>query len=310
MDCERCGLYFEEKKHLIQHLRKKKECMPIFSDESRELIINKLSKIRNLNKTDFKCIHCNHYYKTSFNLKRHQTKCNSISSNIIQPNNAELMEKIKELTDKINSIIEKPYTQNIKNITNNIENIQNNTQNINITINSLNDTSGKQIQHILNSPFFKENLLEWVKSKDGLFKYIDYKFFNPEHPENQMIKPGDNKEHIDLHIYGKWKKYENDKASDIILTNVGVDFDSYFGVLKYENEEDYRKNKKAILKFKDNVIEPLEWGTDISEDEEIIYKGRIEKRGNELVYIDEDRENHIQNYSNLSNKLIQHIHSK
>ncbi len=300
MECERCGLYFEQKKVLIQHLKRKKECMPVFSEQNREDIIKSLT----IKIGDFKCTNCKKIYTTKFSLNRHEKNCNN-TNDISSKTNIELIKEIKELKEKINFLYNKPT--NITNIEN--HNTQNNTQNINITINSINDSSGKQIEHILDNPQFKENLLEWIKSKDGLLKYIDYKFFDPNHPENMMIKTGDSKEHIDLHIYGKWKKYENEKASDLILTNVGVDFDSFFGVLKYENEEDYRKNKKTILKFKDNIIEPLEWGTDLSEDEDnIIYKGRFEKENGEIIYIDEDKEDKQSKNKKLITKVINHIH--
>ena len=306
MECERCGLYFDKKNVLIQHLKKKSICMPIFSDKNRNDIIDELTN--KIEKT-FKCDNCNKLYATKYTLIRHQKSCNTLknTNTKISISNDELLNEIKKLGDQIKEL---KNVNNPINNTQNTYNTQNNTQNINITINNINDASGKQIEHILSSPFLKDNLLEWIKSKDGLFKYIDYKFFDPEHPENMMIKKGDSKEHIDLHIYGKWKKYENEEASDLILTNVGIDFESYFGVLKYENEEDYRQNKKAILKFKDNIIEPLEWGTDISDDENIVYKGHIEKINGQLYYIDDnENQNKIKN-NELLTKVTKHIHLK
>lgn len=299
MDCERCGLYFNQKSVLVQHLKKKSCCMPLFSDRERNKIINELTHREEKN---FKCDSCSKLYATKYTLIRHQKLCNGKISNK-DINIQEQLKKIQNTLEELNKKVNNP-------INNTFNNTQNNTQNINITINNLTDTSGKQIEHILNNPSLKDNFLEWVKSKDGLIKYIDYKFFDPNHPENMMIKKGDSTEHIDLHIYGKWKKYENEKASDLILTNVGVDFESYFGVLKCKNEEDYRKNKKAILKFRDNIVEPLEWGTDISEDENIEYLGHVEKINGELWYIDEkEQQNKLKN-SDLKTKVIKHIHLK
>ena len=66
-----------------------------------------------------------------------------------------------------------------------------------------------------------------MKSKNGILDYILEKFNNKDHPENKMIKSGQNKESIELHVAGKWRKYDNNKGSDMILTNVGNDFDVY-----------------------------------------------------------------------------------
>jgi hypothetical protein len=54
--------------------------------------------------------------------------------------------------------------------------------------------------------------------------YINEKYYNSEHPENQMIRVGNNKESMELHIGGKWKEYENVRGSDMVLTNIGNDF--------------------------------------------------------------------------------------
>jgi uncharacterized C2H2 Zn-finger protein len=258
MNCERCGVVFDEKKFLIQHLKKKIECMPIFSEKSRLEIIADLNK-----KNGIPCIKCKKIYSNKYNLAKHKCKASLIPV-LENSKMEELQEQIKEMQKTLKILLDKPLNNIIidNSTTTNIENqnnTNNNTQNINITINSLDKDHSKQIKHIMENSALKDLILEWIVSKDGLLKYIDYKFFNPEHPENHMIKPGDTKEHIDLHIYGKWKKFENLMASDLILNNVGLDFESYFGILKYENEDDYKKNKKAILKFKDNIVDPLDW---------------------------------------------------
>ena len=62
------------------------------------------------------------------------------------------------------------------------------------------DTSSKPIEYLLNSENIKSKILNWVKSKKGLLEYIDEKFYNPEHPENMLIKKGTNDENIKLII--------------------------------------------------------------------------------------------------------------
>ena len=112
-----------------------------------------------------------------------------------------------------------------------------------------------------------------MKSKHGLLNYIDEKFYNKEHPENRMIKIGDDRDSIELHISGRWKRYENGRAIDYVLINIGNDFNIFMEILRDEendkpsfsasgrrpDEEDYEKNKKLIKVFQNNVMVPLEW---------------------------------------------------
>ena len=119
-----------------------------------------------------------------------------------------------------------------------------------------------------------------MKSKHGILNYIDEKFYNKEHPENRMIKIGDDRDSIELHISGRWKRYENGRAIDYVLCHIGNDFNIFMEILRDEendkpsfsasgrrpDEEDYEKNKKLIKVFQNNVMVPLEWGLEISED--------------------------------------------
>jgi hypothetical protein len=113
-----------------------------------------------------------------------------------------------------------------------------------------------------------------MKSKHGILNYIDEKFYNKEHPENRMIKIGDDRDSIELHISGRWKRYENGRAIDYVLFHIGNDFNIFMEILRDEesdkpsfsasgrrpDEEDYEKNKKLIKVFQNNVMVPLEWG--------------------------------------------------
>jgi hypothetical protein len=145
-----------------------------------------------------------------------------------------------------------------------------------------------------------------MKSKNGILDYIVEKFNNKDHPENKMIKSGDNKESIELHVAGKWRKYDNYKGSDMILTNVGNDFDVYLDILKEEFEE-YTKNKKLIKQFEKDVSKPLEWGTDISEDSNKLNEKQIIKNENgEYVYEDEEESRMKRN--KIKTNVIKQIH--
>jgi hypothetical protein len=295
--CERCGIDFEEKKRLVQHLKRKRWCIAIENDIDPNILLDALT-----HKEGITCVKCNKIYASKDSLRRH--KCSSItpentinelkntikvmkekfSKNATQNKLDEIQQKLIKLQDVVSNMGQNTQISNTL-IDNSI------TNNITVNINSLKSPSEQQIQYIINSEDFKQKLLKWITSKNGIFEYIDTKFYNPEHPENQMIKSSDNKQSIELHIYGMWKKYDNMKGSDLILTNVGNDFDIYIEVLKERNE--YNKHKKKILLFKDKIVDPLEWGTDISGDE---------NSDDSSVLFDKKEK--------IQNMLIKHIHQK
>ena len=295
--CERCGIDFEEKKRLVQHLKRKRWCIAIENDIDPNILLEALT-----HKEGITCVNCNKIYASKDSLRRH--KCSSVtpqntinelkhtikvmkekfSKNATQNKLDEIQQKLIKLQDVVSNMGQNTQISNTL-IDNSI------TNNITVNINSLKSPSEQQIQYIINSEDFKQKLLNWITSKNGIFEYIDTKFYNPEHPENQMIKSSDNKQSIELHVYGMWKKYDNMKGSDLILTNVGNDFDIYIEVLKERNE--YNKHKKKILLFKDKIVDPLEWGTDISGDE---------NSDDSSVLFDKKEK--------IQNMLIKHIHQK
>jgi hypothetical protein len=245
--CERCGLFFKEKRILMSHLKRKIKCIAIESDiEPGDLII-KLTK-----KEGVECEYCNRTYKNKESLRRHNCKENELLI---------LRKEVKKMNITIQDILKNP------NITNNyIDNhidIQD-SRVFNNTINCFFDTSGKPIDYLVNQNDIKDRILGWMKSKHGLLKYIDEKFYNKEHPENRMIKIGDDRDSIELHISGRWKRYENGRAIDYVLCHIGNDFNIFMEILR--DEEDYEKNKKLIKVFQNDVMIPLEWGLEISED--------------------------------------------
>jgi hypothetical protein len=98
----------------------------------------------------------------------------------------------------------------------------------------------------------------------GILEYIEEKFFNDEHPENKMIRMSEDRTMIELHINGKWVSFENIKSADLILSNVGNDYGTFLELIKELDE--YHKLKKVLKEFEKNVMNPLEWGYEISED--------------------------------------------
>jgi hypothetical protein len=253
--CERCDTDYVTKKGLMQHLRKKNPCLTIKSDIKPEILI------ANLNQKDgIPCDKCNKVYKNNNSLRSH--KCKPIDNN---DKIEKLEHKINDLTNMIIELTKNP--QVINNTTNNntTNNITNNNT-LNITLNCLMDTSGKPIEYLLNQEDILEKVLGWMKLNQKLIStYMKEKYYNIEHPENQMIRVGKNRDSIELFIGGKWRDYENAKGAGMILTNIGNDFGLFLEILK-ENPELYIEKYKIVKKFEKNIIKPLNWGLDVSED--------------------------------------------
>ncbi len=307
--CKRCGYDFSEKKGLVKHLNRKNICMPIESDLTPNELLIELNEKKGL-----QCNKCNNIYKNKNSLNAH--KCKAVSSiNNLEGLKKELEYKWEEkfktqletqtkLEKRIKELEKQPNS-----ITNNITNIDNSiTNNINVTLNCFMDSSGKPIEYLLNSEDIVQKVLGWVKSKSGILEYIDEKFYNPDHPENQMIKKGKNDDSIQLHISGKWKQLNNVKAGDLILTNVGNDFMVYMDTIK-EDEDNYKENRKVLKKFEKDVMAPLEWGIELSEDSEnLTTKTIVKNERGQYVYLEDELENDKK--LDMTNKVIHHVHRK
>ena len=297
--CKRCGIDFSEKRILLKHLNRVNPCIPIELDISVKELLDEINK-----KDGIICINCKKIYKTEKTLKHHKCASKKINPEIeeLKKELKKQLRETKEVKETLKKLLDKPIN------TTNIHNNNTINNNLNVTLNCFMDTSGKPVEYLLNSENLKEKILNWMKSKKGLFKYIDEKFYNPEHPENMLIKRGDNGETIKLHISGKWKQMENMKASDLILTNVGNDFMLYMDTMK-ENEEEYKENIKILKKFENEIMKPLEWGLEISEDNEnLITKTIVKNKDGEYVYLEEEIEKDKK--LELTNDVIIHIHSK
>ncbi len=303
--CGRCEIVFEEKKYLVQHLKRKIPCIEInILNKTREELLHELTK----KESNVVCKSCNRKYKNEKSLKSHKCSAKTISGDIeeLRKELKKQLNETKEVKETLKKLLDRPVSNNttIHNTTNN--NTINN--NLNVTLNCFMDTSGKPIEYLLNSDNIKEKILNWIKSKKGLLEYIDEKFYNPEHPENMIIKKGDNGENIKLHISGKWKQLNNIKASDLILTNVGNDFMIYMDTIK-DTKEDYKTNKKIIKKFENEVMKPLDWGIDVSEDSSNpITKTIVKNEVGEYVYLEDELENDKK--LQMTKNVINHIHSK
>ena len=106
-----------------------------------------------------------------------------------------------------------------------------------------------------------------VTDKNGLLKYMDEKYYNKERPENRGIKKVDN-ENIELHMKGRWNKYDNRTALENIIDSLRIDWDTIIGRMRDDYWDEYDSNKKEMVVFKREVSDPLEMEVDITDDEE------------------------------------------
>jgi hypothetical protein len=304
-ECDRCGFFYKSKRTLLDHLKKPNVCMPIKNDIDRSNILFELLD----KKEGVSCKFCSKKFKNNFTLGRHKKVCNNANNicNILdlreelkEELRAELKEELKQMQTKLNQLttaVDKPTIQNINN------NVTNN--NLNVTLNCIMDVSGKSIEYILNSDNFKDKIIGWMRENKGIYDYIDEKFYNSDHPENWLIKKGDNDNEIKLHMLGKWKKLDNEKATDMILVNVGNDFMRYIDELR--EDDIYRDNINVIKKFDKTIMSPLDWGIDISEDE-LQQKTIVQNEQGKYVYLEDVKEQ--KEKDKITKKVIKHIHNK
>ena len=111
-----------------------------------------------------------------------------------------------------------------------------------------------------------------------------------------------------LHIGGKWREYENIRGSDMILTNIGNDFGVFLEIIKAD-EDLYTEKKKIVKQFEKDIIKPLNWGLESSEDTSREKEFQlIQNEKGEYIRDDEDEERIKRD--KLQTKVINVIHEK
>ena len=192
-ECKRCGVIFDVKKNLVQHLKKKKECISINSESSREELLNDI-----IEKEGVECEGCGKKYSNIYNMRRHSCK-------LVENVKEELEKRITELErmlkkEQINQVAKTIDNSTTNNDNRRIKTIDNSTtNNITLVINDIDSLEG--IDYILKDPKFVERILKWVTDKKGLLKYMDDRYYNPKRPENRGIRKVDN-ESIELRMRG------------------------------------------------------------------------------------------------------------
>lgn len=253
--CKRCCVEFDEKRQLIQHLRRKNVCIGIESTKTQEELVEELNK-----KEGVECEECKRVYKNEESLRKHICKGGVVKEEVIN----------QVATTIINN------NDNSKNNDNSTTN--NNTQNtnsyntVNIKLNCIKTPSMEAIQYLFDREDSMELFINCAKSIKGIKKYIDAKYYDKEHPENMMIKKGESSDIMYLHE-AKWKKYDSLKGADILLISTGIDIQYYMGMLFETDEEKYGVVKSRLQKMNSVILECLDVNypdslDEISEEEE------------------------------------------
>jgi hypothetical protein len=228
--CSRCGLEFTEKRHLVQHLSRKRLCMPIFSDiEPKE----QLEHLKN--KEGIICGICEKIYKNINSLRKHMCNDNRIEKYEVRKKQIpddiflelsrykeeilELQKDRKELMDMCKELISVKKCDTIKTIDNRVDKSVTNNTAINngiinnVTIN-INPFGKENIEYLTNNAM--KEVYKLIKRRGrGIINLIKDIHVNPEHPENHNIKIENVKRGV-LRIYenNKWHYYTFSEGLD------------------------------------------------------------------------------------------------
>ena len=285
--CHRCGYITNRRSNIIQHLNRKKVCIPILGDISIEdikkhykLEINKIPQNtiflpqntiflpqnttllpHNITKEN-QCKYCNKILSRYDSLNRHMKICKKKKDSETLVIKQE--EEIQQMKLEIEELKTKSATTN--NITNkiNTNNNTNNTINTNNIIN-IKNLGDENINHLKNVDF--AGMLKGIYN--AVPKLIEKIHFDPDHPENQNIKYTNKKlPYLKVMKDNKWqlvnKKYE---LFDLIDTKCYLLKEKYYKILE--------KNKYNINEFQKNKIE--EFMDKYNEDDKRVMLDLIER---------------------------------
>lgn len=196
-ECERCGYETNVKCNLINHLTKKKECEPIFSNKNRDALVLVLKTAAVAKQEKIKVEHicgvCSKEYANAWNLKRHMATCKEDCENSGPAANREdeYMSLIRSLQDEV-----KLLKQHIVLGDGGI----NHFRQPNIIVYGDAASSNKaaavgqrligneNIKYIIESPNYDKLMDSFMQSPDGVLEYLMLQNMHPDHPENHTVK--------------------------------------------------------------------------------------------------------------------------
>ncbi len=222
--CQRCERVFKRKWDMKRHLSRKNPCMaktenipengikhskifqniPKYSKNEVKTPSKPAKKINNR----FVCEYCERTYGQKYNLNKHQKKCQikkKVELEKKEKDKLELRTIIEQQKNRIKLLEHNGNTQTINN-TNCNNTTHNNT--INITLNNYGDEDISYITEIKPKETLKYLLLQGMS---GLHDYINYKYCNPEQPQNFTIKySNDRSKYVSIRDQNVWKRKDKD----------------------------------------------------------------------------------------------------
>lgn len=243
-NCKRCNFETQYKHVLIQHLNRKRECIPVASDVSRDDLLKELIKPKQCN--PLACTYCNKTFTERANRYRHEKSCVERTT---APCNVNVVTEVKQHdknqnTDILNAMLQQisQLQEQVKVLSNTSHSTYpiatNSTSNItSSTNNSNNTTSYVQNNYIINNnpngqiqlkPFGQERTDHITESHinhslhncdtDGFFNLFKLIHLNKEVPENQNVRYKSLKQKI-IEVYDgeKWSQHSADWVLEKIV---------------------------------------------------------------------------------------------
>lgn len=240
--CLRCGYVSDLKLNLIRHLKRKNTCSPNLSDTTCDelltaFVVNKPYSCKN---------NCGKSFQTTAYLSQHMKKCNAVNIPRNDGINCEVIERIlNEIKSLKEMILKKEHTTTNNTINNNTTN---NTNTTNITINVF----GKEDRSYINHPDFYMFFLYIIKDhKNGLARYIEYKYFNDCFPQNQNIKKHKDPNKLLIRESNGWTPYDRSDVVNLTIDEIEYDFNSIINCLpdsEKSHGRDFGVNEQYIVK--------------------------------------------------------------
>ena len=196
--CPRCHFETTKTDTYMDHLKRKKPCPSMFSDETQETIINTFK-----NKTT-DCPYCKQAFSASRQLSKHEKMCKMKDTmDIMHHTIEELVEKVQILEKKVVAV------SNV--------NIQNN---FNITVNNF----GAEDRSYVTQEIMQQ-CLDLMK----ISPLVESVYFNPAHPENHTIKlKSEKQKRVFLFQEGTWMEGDMNASIDSMMHRENSSLSSYF----------------------------------------------------------------------------------
>ena len=271
-NCNRCGYITTRKDHLKKHLERKKLCKATLQDIDPEIQLNEICTPK-LNEVTFNCKHCDRPFNISNNMYRHQKTCKYKKNNdritILENLVIELSKQMVPVVSKHMVPSTSAIIPSIPVATASVINNNNTTNNININVTLNAYHNGNPAKYDTSTVDFNNIFNKIVgDTTNGIISFLKMKYFNPDHPENHIIRINDKKlidsGNVYIHNGTTWelessdKVYNelNDEAANSLLDNMNsgisiarkhIPVDDFGGVYNGLWKRDVNKPKDEVI---------------------------------------------------------------